>query len=238
MQSHFSSENVVKFAKTMRVSRQIMLAAAISLFAGYSSVVAASDDEHEMHNSMHEHGMDHSMHEQQLSRKGSYTKTVVSYALPDIKLVDMNGETVSLRETLNSDTLLVVNFIYTTCPTICPVMTSSFQQVQAKLGSKHHNVRLISISIDPENDTPGKLGNYAGKYKAGPQWKFLTGTFDNSILVQQAFGTFAGEKMNHRPATFLKAQGSENEWVRLDGLTSASDIVKEIDMLGIHEHMH
>lgn len=225
----------------------------VGLFALNLSLVqgvafAASDQEgdmnhltheHAMDHSMHEHTMDHSMHEQMLAKKNAYTSEVVSYSIPDIKMVDMNGDRIALRELLDSSAPIALNFIFTTCTTICPVMTSTFQQVQAKLGSRHSGLRMVSISIDPENDTPAKLKAYAAKFKAGAQWKFLTGSFENSVLVQQAFGTFAGEKMNHQPITFLKVQGSENQWIRLNGLLSASDIIKELDNFAgneIHHH--
>lgn len=230
------------------VSNLFVGALALTLSAVQGVAFAASDQEGEMDHAMHEHTMDHakhehtmdhSMHEQMLAKKNSYTSEVVGYSIPDIKLVDMNGDRIALRELLDSSTPVALNFIFTTCTTICPVMSSTFQQVQAKLGSKHSALRMVSISIDPENDTPARLKAYATKFKAGAQWKFLTGTFENSVVVQQAFGTFAGEKMNHQPITFLKAQGSENQWIRLNGLISASDIIAELDKLAgneIHHH--
>ncbi len=230
------------------ISNLFVGAFALSLSLVQGVAFAASDQEgdinhsaheHAMDHSMHEHTMDHSMHEQMLAKKNLYTSEVVSYSIPDIKLVDMNGDRIVLRELLDSSAPVALNFIFTTCTTICPVMTSTFQQVQAKLGSKHSSLRMVSISIDPENDTPARLKAYAAKFKAGAQWKFLTGSFENSVAVQQAFGAFAGEKMNHQPITFLKAQGSENQWIRLNGLLSASDIIKELDKLAgneIHHH--
>jgi protein SCO1/2 len=252
MQSTYISNHFVALSKAGFLLRQSLGVLAISLMFVHGSAVAASDQEPEMDHMQHEHAMDHSMpgmdhsqhemdhsmHEHQMSTKGKYTSMVASYTVPDIKLVDMNGVQISLTDALSSAEPVILNFIFTTCTTICPVMSSTFQQVQTKLGSKRSNARLISISIDPENDTPAKLKVYAAKYKAGPQWKFLTGTFDNSLLVQNAFGVFAGEKMNHKPVTFLKAKGSENQWVRLDGLINAPDVIKEFDKLNISEHKH
>jgi protein SCO1/2 len=110
-------------------------------------------------------------------------------------------------------------------------MSASFQQVQQQLGPKRSNVRLVSISIDPENDTPAKLKEYAEKLNAGPHWKLLTGSLENSIAVQRAFGVYAGDKMNHKPLTFLKAKKSEKSWVRLEGLSDAKGIISELDKL-------
>ena len=176
--------------------------------------------------------MNHSSHEHHMAAKpGVYSTSVAVYTIPDVKLVGMNGDEVALREVIDSHDPIILNFIFTTCTTICPVMSATFQQVQKRLGAKRKNVRMVSISIDPENDTPAKLKEYASKFSAGPQWKMLTGSLENSITIQRAFGVFAGDKMNHKPVTFLKAKDSEQTWVRLDGLVDAPEIIKEFDKL-------
>jgi protein SCO1/2 len=184
----------------------------------------------EMNHSEHGHAMDHSAHEHMMHAKpGVHAKATGEYQIPDVKLVDMNGAKVALHDVLNNDSPIMLNFIFTTCTTICPVMSATFQQVQQQLGPKRADARLISISIDPENDTPAKLKEYAAKYSVGSQWKLLTGSLEDSIAVQRAFGVYAGDKMNHKPVTFLKAKGSDNSWLRLDGLVEAREIVKEFD---------
>jgi protein SCO1/2 len=144
--------------------------------------------------------------------------------------VDENGKSVSLRELTDGSSPVMLNFIFTTCTTICPVMSSTFHQVQEGLGKKHKNVRMVSISIDPENDTPKKLKEYAAKNMAGAQWTFLTGSLENIIQVQKAFGAFAGEKMNHKPITFIRAKGAK-DWEKLEGLAEAEQVIKEYEKL-------
>lgn len=183
---------------------------------------AALSGEHD-HHAHHGQGMD--------AMRGVYTRSVASYKIPDLKLVDMNGAAVSLREGLGGNEPVMLNFIYTTCTAICPVMSATFHHVQDQLGPESSKVRMISISIDPENDTPAKLREYAGKYHAGPQWKMLTGSAANSVAVQRAFDAFRGDKMNHAPATFIRAGGADQPWVRLDGFASAPDIIKEYRQL-------
>ncbi len=172
----------------------------------------------------HEHIMDHSMHEHM---QPGFTISTATYTAPDLKLMDSNGTEVALHELLNGKTPVILNFIYTSCTTICPVMSSTFQQIQLKLGKR--KVRMLSVSIDPENDTPAKLKEYAHKYKAGVQWKLLTGTLENSIAVQRAFGVLAGDKMDHKPVTLLKAPGTGDTWVRIEGLADAGVVMHELD---------
>lgn len=186
---------------------------------------------HAMSHDMHEHAMDHSQHEQQLAKKGTHKVSVFTLNLPDVKMTDMNGVQVELNDVLDKDSAIILNFVFTTCTTICPAMSGTFQQVQTKLGKKRREAKLISISIDPENDTPAKLKEFAENYNAGSQWKLLTGSYESSVLVQKAFEVFAGDKMNHKPVTFLRAKGTANTWLRIDGLVDASVILKEYDKL-------
>ncbi len=194
-------------------------------------VRAEDQPDHSMHDMENMDHMDHSMHQQQLSKRGTYSSSSVSYAVPDIKLVDINGKSVALRELLNDNSPVILDFIFTTCTTICPVMSATFQQIQEKLGPVQKSVKLVSISIDPENDTPAKLKIYAEKFSAGRQWTLLTGTLDNSLAAQKAFGVFAGEKMNHKPLIFLKAKGSDSQWVRIEGLAEASQVISEFEKI-------
>ena len=236
-------------SKTTSASGIAKLGGVISLLLGFALTpcFAADDPDHahmKMDHSEHtmdmnmdmshpDHEMDHSQHVHHLNVKpGVFTRSVSELSIPDVTLVDMNGANVMLHELLDSHSPIILNFIFTTCTTICPVQSAAFRQVQQKLGSKLNQVRMVSVSIDPENDTPAKLKDYAKRFTVGSQWKLLTGSLNNSIAVQKAFGVFAGDKMDQKPATFLKAKGSANSWVRLDGLVDAQEILKEFDKLG------
>lgn len=220
------ADNVVALTKADFAVRQTLGAFAILMFSmAFVPYLAIAAPEHK-------HVMDHSEHEHHMQGKpGILSSSVATYAVQDVKLVDMNGVDVALHNVLSSNSPVILNFIFTSCTTICPVMSGTFQQVQQQLGPKRSHARMVSISIDPENDTPARLKEYASKYGVGSQWKLLTGTYENSISVQRAFGIYAGDKMNHKPVTFLKAQGSENTWVRLDGLATAPEIIREFDKL-------
>ena len=173
-----------------------------------------------------DHQHDHSHHAMP-GKPGRYVRTLAGYTIPDVKLVDADGAGVPLRsEFADRDKPIILNFIFTTCGAVCPVMSATFAQVQAALGAERDAVRMVSISIDPEQDTPAALKDYAGKYHAGPQWRMLTGSLDDSIAVQRAFDVYRGDKMNHQPATFLRAAPGR-PWVRLAGFASAADILHE-----------
>lgn len=175
-----------------------------------------------------DHQHDHHRHAIPGEQDG-YVRTLATYTVPDVKLLDANGAGVPLRNQLE-DKPVILNFIFTSCGAICPVMSATFSQVQAALGKDSDAVRMVSISIDPEHDTPAALKSYAKKYSAGPQWQMLTGSLDNSIAVQRAFDVYRGDKMGHGPVTFLRAKTGQS-WVRLDGFASASTILREYRQL-------
>ena len=139
----------------------------------------------------------------------SYQRSSASYTIPDVRLVDTDGAQVALRDGLGGDEPVMLNFIFTSCTAICPVMSATFMQVQEALGDERRKVRMVSISIAPENDTPARLKEYADRFHAGSQWRMLTGSVEDSIAVQRAFDAYRGGNMNHAPVTFLRADGHD-----------------------------
>lgn len=154
------------------------------------------------------------------------TRTMVDYVLPQVNLVRDDGKTVLLADELNDGRPVVLNFIYTTCTGICPLSSQVFSQLQEKLGATRSSVHLVSISIDPEEDTPARLVKYAKKYKAGPQWQYYTGTMEASLATQRAFDVYRGDKMAHDPVIFLRASPGK-PWLRINGFVTADDLLSE-----------
>lgn len=169
-------------------------------------------------------GMDHG--DMQAMAKIPLKRTTVRYEVPNVMLMDATGKKQALREILADKSPLMLNFIFTSCTSICPVMSGVFSQVQSRFSKQGQHVRMVSISIDPEYDTPARLKDYAKNFSAGPDWLMLTGDVQDSITVQRAFDAYRGDKMNHLPITYLRA-GPDQPWMRLDGLASASELVAE-----------
>ena len=156
----------------------------------------------------------------------SYQRSEAAYEVPDVMLVRQDGKKVSLKKELNDGRPVFLNFIYASCTTLCPVLSHVFSKTQEQLGKERDKVHLVSISLDPENDTPAKLIEYGKKFKAGAHWQHYTGTKQDSVTVQKAFDAYRGDKMNHTPTTFLRASPGK-AWVRLDGFLSPDDLIRE-----------
>jgi len=165
-------------------------------------------------------------HHRMMASSSTIERSTASYEIPDLTMLDQRGERVALMELFETDRPVMVNFIFTTCTAICPMMTSIFQQVQKRLGDDAEKILMVSVSIDPEHDSPEALAEYAARFRAGPQWYFLTGTLEDSIAVQKAFEAYRGDKMNHAPLTLLRNH-EDGAWIRLDGFASADELERE-----------
>lgn len=152
-------------------------------------------------------------------------------ALPAVVLVDHRGRRLPLSAALCDGRAVMLNFIFTSCQAVCPLMARCFAEAQARLGSELSRVHMVSVTIDPEHDTAARLADYAKSLGAGPQWDFYTGSLADCTAVQRAFDAYRGDKMNHIPATYLLGPGSST-WMRLQGLASPSAIVQAyIDLM-------
>jgi protein SCO1/2 len=170
-------------------------------------------------------GMDHASPAPGASSE-AYKISLKTYVVPDVILVDSEAKPINLRELLAAKEPVMVNFIFTTCAAICPVMTKVFSDVPAKLGGQAKHMRMISISLDPERDTPRELKAYAKSFQASDRWKFLTGSAQDIKTVLLAFDSYRGDKMNHEPLTLMR-QAPGKSWQRLDGFASPDELVRE-----------
>jgi protein SCO1/2 len=159
-------------------------------------------------------------------RGPGYRITQVAVSVPDVMLTGMDGRPVPLRAMLGDDRPVMLQFVFTTCPTICPLLTGISATVREGLGKDREKIRAISITIDPEHDTPAVLREYAANFDADPEWLFLTGSLSDVVAVQKAFGSYLGNKMNHPPYTFLR-RSPRDSWVRIDGIVHADVIEHE-----------
>ena len=110
---------------------------------------------------------------------------------PDFDLTSQAGKRVTLADFRGK--VIAVTFIFTTCPDICPTLTLNLARVQQALGSDFgKTVAFVSITIDPETDTPPVLKEYAEAFDADlGGWAFLTG--DPAVLqdITKGYGVFA-----------------------------------------------
>ena len=158
-------------------------------------------------------------------------RSEASYGIPALRLLRQDGSVAEFPGEMETGRPILLNFIYTSCTAICPLTSQVFSGVQSRLQAEHAALDLLSISIDPEYDTPARLAAYATKFGASEHWHFYTGTQAASIALQKAFDVYRGDKMNHAPVSFLRGAPGK-PWIRLDGFASPEQLVQEYRALG------
>jgi protein SCO1 len=155
---------------------------------------------------------------------------VLRYNVPAVQLVRDDGKVVSLPAEINDGRPVVLNFIFTSCSSICPLMSQVFAQFQQRLGAESRNVHLMSISVDPEQDTPSQLREYARRFHAGLSWQHYTGTVEASLAAQRAFNVWRGDKMGHTSVTFMRV-APDKPWLRIDGFVTPDELLERYRQL-------
>lgn len=149
--------------------------------------------------------------------------------IPDIELLDQDGRKIHFYTDLVKGHTVAINFIFTTCTTICPPLGATFSRVQKELGDKvGRDARFISISVDPATDTPERLKAWGAKFHAGEGWTFVTGNKPQVDELLRALGASSARREDHSP-TVLIGNDTRGTWTRTYGLAKSSQLVQMIN---------
>ena len=146
--------------------------------------------------------------------------------IPDVSVVDQNGKSHHFYADLVKDRVVALNFVFTSCTTICPVMGATFAQVQKLLGPRD-DVTLISVTIDPRNDTPARLKAWGQKVGAKPGWTLVTGDPTDIDALLKAMGVFTPDKNDHGPIIVVGDDRTAT-WQRINGFATPAAIAGEL----------
>jgi protein SCO1/2 len=172
---------------------------------------------------------DHSHHGNAAAKPVAPQSTRIT--LPDTPLVDQNGRNVRFRSDVMGERIVVVGFIYTTCTTVCPVLSSILAQAQSKLGSRvGRDVGLVTVTVDPVRDTPARLKEYSAKMGASPAWSWLTGPKPQVDEVLKVFGAYTPNFLEHPPVVFV-GDAKAGKWVRFFGFPNPDQLVAAVNEL-------
>lgn len=132
----------------------------------------------------------------------------------NLEVVTQDGETVRFYEDLIKGKLVVISFIFTSCTDFCPINTARMTQVADALGEAlGRDVFFVSISVDPENDTPEKMKTFAEAFYDEPGWTFITGTPENLRTIGYQLGNRDPVRSNHINEIIL-GNDRTGEWAR------------------------
>jgi len=147
----------------------------------------------------------------------------------DVELVDQQGRTHRLFSDLLDDKVVVIDTIFTTCTGVCPVLSKTMSKIQDRAGERlGEDVYLLSITVDPKNDTPEAMREYAEKWDAREGWYFLSGDPKNVQFALERLGQWVDEPETHK-GLFLMGNQRTGLWKKAFGLAPAQEILAIFD---------
>ena len=137
---------------------------------------------------------------------------------PNYELTNQDGKVLKFFDDMIKDKVVLISFIYTSCPDACPLETARIAQVQGILGDRvGQDVHFYSITIDPKNDTVEVLKEYAQRYQAGPGWQFLTGNEAQIAKLRMKLGLYdasEGTELQNHGLNIIIGNQATGRWMR------------------------
>lgn len=143
----------------------------------------------------------------------------------NVELIDQDGTPRRLYDDLLEDKIVVINTIFTECTGVCPVMSKTMQRLQEHVGGRlGKDVHLLSITVDPANDSPQELKKMAVRFDAQPGWYFLTGSRENVELALGKLGGYVEDREAHN-TIMIMGNLKTGLWKKALGLAGSDKIL-------------
>lgn len=167
--------------------------------------------------------------------KPASVEKIAKLQIPDTPLRDQEGRPVHFYSDLVQGKVVAVNFVFTSCTTVCLPMGAGFGKLRAMLGDRAgKEVHLISVSVDPATDTPAKLKAWSQKFGAGRGWTLVTGDRNEVTRLLKSLGAYAPNPEAHSPLVLL-GNDARGEWTRANGLSTPAQLAALLDGLARRE---
>jgi len=147
----------------------------------------------------------------------------------DVELINQDGQKLRFYSDVLKDKVVIINAFFSTCTSVCPPMNRNLEKIQDALGDRlGKEVFLVSISVDPENDTPARLKEYSQRFHARPGWLFLTGKKENVDWALYKLGQYVETKNDHTTIVII---GNEPKglWKKAFGLARSEELIKIVN---------
>jgi protein SCO1/2 len=147
----------------------------------------------------------------------------------DVELINQDGKKVRFYSDVFKGKTVVVNAFFTTCTSVCPPMNRNMEKIQEAFGDRvGRDVFLVSITVDPEVDTPARLKEYAQKFHAGSGWVFLTGKKENLDWALYKLGQYVENKDDHK-TIFIIGNEPSGLWKKAFGMANVAELVQVVE---------
>ena len=155
--------------------------------------------------------------------------THVDLSVPDLTVVDQSGRQVAFNSGVIKDRVAVITSFFTTCTAFCPMTQERLARLAKVLGSRMgKDVVFVSVSVDPENDTPARMKAWGEKFHTGKGWTLVSGRKDDVQNLLKSLGLFVDTQ---RHQSFLVIGNQRDGWVRVSSWSSPESLAEVIDGL-------
>jgi protein SCO1/2 len=147
----------------------------------------------------------------------------------DVELLNQDGQKMRFYSDVLKDRVVIINTFFTNCTGSCPPMNRNLEKVQEALGDRlGKDAFLVSMSVDPETDTPVRLKEYSRRFHARPGWIFLTGKKENVDWALYKLGQYVETKDGHTTIIII---GNEPKglWKKAFGLAKPDELMKIVE---------
>src|SRR5262245_6486889 len=156
-------------------------------------------------------------------------KTGLEPSIPDVDVFDQDGKRIHFYSDLIKGKVVVISFLFTTCKLYCPMQGENLSKLQGALGARlGRDIYLITVSVDPETDTPERLKTWGAMFGAKPGWTFVTGAKPEIDKVSMALTGAVALKGEHSPVVYI-GNDKTGIWTRAYGLHDTERFSKLIE---------
>jgi len=179
----------------------------------------------------HQHQHEHKASEENGGDKSAGQKEeTLKVSFPDLEVSNQRGEKVRLYSDLIKGKVVVVSFFFTSCTYVCPIQGAALSRLRESLGDRlGRDVHFVSISTDPETDTPLRLREWGERFHVGRGWTLVTGEKEemNSMLAKFT-GDVAGARDGHAINVYV-GDDKSGRWVVGSGLMGVAEYLAHIE---------
>jgi cytochrome oxidase Cu insertion factor (SCO1/SenC/PrrC family) len=144
-------------------------------------------------------------------------------SLPDVQVITQKGERLRFNSELLKGRVAIVTGFFTSCTSMCPITQESLAHVARLLGPRlGKDVIIVSLSVDPENDTPARMNAWAEKFHIGAGWTLATGNKADMQTLLKSLGLAVDLPQRHQ--SLLMIGNATSGWVRISSWTHAEKL--------------
>ncbi len=145
---------------------------------------------------------------------------------PNLQVIDKDGRALKFYDDVIKDKIVIISFIYTSCQDACPLTTARLVQLADKLGDAvGRDLFFVSMSVDPNNDTPERLKAFADAFDIGPGWLFLTGKEEDIRAINKKLGDRSDRGLSDHRNEILLGNDVIGDWQRDSAFSEIDKLV-------------